>query len=447
MPKRKLHIITHGCQMNQYDSRRMRERLADGWTDAATAEDADCIIINTCSVREKPQKKVLSELSRLKPLKKDRPDLILAVAGCVAQQEREHLLDLVPYLDLVVGPDRLSELPELIARVQSGKRIVRTGFEPDGFTLDTLAPHPSLGQNGQVSAFVAVQKGCDHFCTYCIVPHVRGREKSRPLNEVTEEIRSYAAVGIKEITLLGQNINSYGNDFPQGPDFVDLLAASAEIDGIERLRFVTSHPAAMTDRHIDAMADIPKICPYLHLPIQAGSDRILSAMKRGYTCAEYLNIIRRLKERTPNLALSGDIIVGFPGETEADFQETLRVLETVRYDSLFSFVYSVRPGTKAANLPDDVSREAKLERLARLQTLQKEITREANLHMVGSIQEVLLEQVSKRSPLDLSGRTPCNKVVNVKADKRLLGSTVPVEISAAYQNSLRGTIIEKQLGR
>ncbi len=438
--KKKLHIITYGCQMNQYDSMRMKERLADEYDSVDAAEEADLIIINTCSVREKPENKVYSQLGGLRSLKRKNPDLVVAVAGCVAQQEKEHLLKQAPHLDLVLGPDEEPNLPELIEQVQQGKRLVATRFDPNPFHLQAQSPLPEMGQGGKVSAFLAVQKGCNHFCTYCIVPYVRGREKSRPLAEILDETRRFAEVGIREITLLGQNINGYGTDFENGPDFADLLRAVAEIDGIERIRFVTSHPAAMTDRHLDAMAEVDKVCEYLHLPVQSGSDAVLAAMRRGYTRGEYLDLIQRLKQRIPDLALSGDMIVGFPGETEEDFQQTLDLVREIGYHTLYSFAYSERPGTRAARMVDDVVKEDKLERLARLQALQKELTLAANKRLLGSRQQVLFEGHSKRTNGDLSGRTRCNKIVNVPANSEWLGRFANVRITAAYQNSLRGEL-------
>ena len=436
-----LYIITYGCQMNRYDSMRLREILADEYSEVNDPRAADLIVINTCSVREKPRQKVFSDLGRMKPLKERKPELKLAVVGCVAQQEKKLLLDRAPHLDMVVGPDKLDRFPEILKRSLDGERPVVTGFDGGGFCLEARRPLEDLGREGRVTAFVSVQKGCDHFCTFCIVPHVRGREKSRPIAEVVEEVRRLADVGVREVTLLGQTINGYGADLDGGGDFTDLLYAVAGVEGIERLRFVTSHPAVMTDRHIAAIASIDKLCKYLHLPIQAGSDRILKLMNRGYTAGEYLSLVERLRAAIPGLVLSSDVIVGFPGETEKEFLETYRIVEEVKYHQIFSFVYSPRPKTRAARFDDPVPREVKLAWLARLQAMQKEITRRANEALLGTQQEILFDGISRRSPDDLAGRTRCNKIVNVAAGRERLGQLARVRITEAYQNSLRGELL------
>lgn len=437
--KRGLHIVTYGCQMNQYDSTRIRERLADTYDSVDDPAQADLIVINTCSVREKPQQKVLTELGRLRPFKSCNPHLKIVVAGCVAQQERQTLLERAAHLDLVLGSDHIDDLPELLLRLEAGERLAVTNFEPGGFAVAERPVAKEFGEEGQVSAFIAVQKGCNHFCSYCIVPHVRGREKSRELNEILAELRAYVAHGVREVTLLGQNINGYGADLANGTDFADLLYAVSEIEGLARLRFVTSHPAVFTDRHIAAMASIPQICRYLHLPFQAGSDRILAAMKRGYTRADYLDLIARLRAAMPDLALSTDIIVGFPGETEEDFEQTLSLVREVNFVGTFSFVYSPRPHTAAEKLDDPVPQATKLAWLAKLQEEQKHATRRANEALLGTQQEVLVEGFAKRGE-DLSGRTRCNKIVNFPGSPELLGRLVTLRISAAYQNSLRGVL-------
>lgn len=440
-----LYIITHGCQMNQYDSVRMAQSLAGGYDEVAEPAQADVIVINTCSVREKPQQKVLAELANLRPLKQANPDLVLVVAGCVAQQEKNNLLELVPYLDWVIGPDKIDYLPELLAAPGPERRAL-TGFETGDYHQPLHTPLARFGKGGDVSAFIAVQKGCNHFCSYCIVPHVRGREKSRALAEILLEARGLAGRGISELTLLGQNINAYGQDLGD-VDFADLLRAVAEVEGIRRIRFVTSHPAVMNPRFIEAIADTEKVCEYLHLPIQAGSDRILEAMRRGYSAGAYLDLIESIRARIPGIALSGDIIVGFPGETEQDFAQTLAVLERVRFDTQFSFIYSSRPGTRAASLDDPVPKEEKLRWLGQLQELQKQHTRQANERQVGTVQEVLFESVSKRSQEELSGRTRQNKIVNVAAPADYLGRYAPVRIVEAHQNSLRGELDHPPGGR
>lgn len=437
---KKIHIITHGCQMNLYDSVRMKELLAGSYVDAEGPEDADLIIINTCSVREKPQQKVLAELGNLKPLKRRKPGLVLAVAGCVAQQEKDQLLEKALHLDLVIGPDKIADLPELLEQVKR-KRMVATGFDKGAFELDEHPALESFGKVGSISAFIAVQKGCDHFCSYCIVPHVRGREKSRDLASIVKEIEKYARVGVKEITLLGQNINGYGNDRGKA-DFADLLQAAADVPGIRRIRFVTSHPVEMTQRHINAMARIEKVCKYLHLPVQSGSSRVLKAMNRGYTAKQYLKLIEKIRKSMPDIALSGDMIVGFPGETEEDFQATLDLMEAVRYDVQFSFIYSPRPHTKAADMDDPIVLEEKKKRLQRLQSLQKKHTLDANKRLLNTVQEVLVDGTSKKSEQDLMGRTECNKIVNFTAGPELIGKFVKLRISDAFQNSLRGKLLK-----
>ncbi len=441
--KKRIHIITHGCQMNMYDSVRMREMLAAEYAWVDDPEKADLVILNTCSVREKPEKKVLAELGRLRRWRKADSRRVLAVSGCVAQQMKATLIEKAPQVDLVMGPDNVKDLPALLSELAENRGLVAARFDPEGFRLKELEPLESFGSDGRVSAFVAVQKGCNHFCSYCIVPYVRGREKSRPLEEILREVARYGEHGVREVTLLGQNVDGYGADLAGGVDFADLLRRVAEIDAIRRIRFVTSHPAVMADRHIDAIAEVEKVCEYVHLPIQSGSDRVLERMRRGYDRARYLNRVARLRERVPGLAISGDMIVGFPGETEADFRETLSVVEEVRYDSLFSFIYSPRPGTRSARWEDDVPKQEKHERLQRLQELQKKFTRDSNEAERGSVQEVLFEHAAKKGAGDLSGRTRRNKIVNVPAGDEWLGRFAPVRIVAAHQNSLRGERVDE----
>lgn len=439
--KKGLYVITHGCQMNMYDSIRIKESLAEEYRMVDAPGEADLILINTCSVREKPQIKVIAELENLRPLQKRNPKLMFAVAGCVAQQEKAKLLERIPFLDLVVGPDKIAFLPEILRNMRPGERKVETGFIKGGFHLQDYAPLDTFGKAGNVSAFIAVQKGCNKFCSYCIVPHVRGREKSRPHQEIINEITRYANAGVVEVTLLGQNITAYGEDL-KDCDFADLLYKVAEIDGIERIRFVTSHPADMNDRHIEAMANIDKVCNYLHLPIQSGSNRILELMNRGYTREQYLDLMERFKANVPNLAISCDIIVGFPGETEKDFEQTMDIIERIEYDTLFSFIYSARPGTKAARLEDPIERSQKQKWLDILQNRQKYFTRKANEKLVGTTQKILVESLSKRSKNDLAGRTESNKLVNFSADSSLIGKFASVKIITAYQHSLRGELVK-----
>ena len=440
--KRGVHVITFGCQMNEYDSRKMLELLADDYRPVDDPADADLVLVNTCSVRDKPMQKVFSVAGQIAPLKKRNPHLILAVAGCVAQQMKDELLRVVPAVDLVIGTDSQTRLPELVRQVRKGGRLA--AVEPDPNSFHTESVHPDvLGSLGRsLSAFVAVQKGCDKFCTYCIVPFTRGRERNRPLPDVLAEVRALAAQGVREVTLLGQNVNSYGKRPEDDHSFPDLLRAVGEVDGLWRLRFVTSHVRHIDEEQIRALAELPKVCEYLHLPVQSGSDRILKAMNRGYTRDEYLNKVRELKQAVPNLALSGDMIVGFPGETEEDFQDTLSILEEVRYETLFSFIYSPRPGTRAATLPLDIPREVALDRLNRLQDLQKRITLETTARYLGTEQEVLVEGSSKQSDQEASGRTRTNRIVNFPKPTIRVGELVRVRITEAFQNSLRGEEVE-----
>jgi tRNA-2-methylthio-N6-dimethylallyladenosine synthase len=446
---KKLYIRTFGCQMNEYDSQKMADVLAQAHADGLeSTEDpaaADIILFNTCSVREKAQEKVFSDLGRARLLKRDRPDLLIGVGGCVASQEGANIVARAPYVDVVFGPQTLHRLPELFAaRRLTGKPQVDISF-PSIEKFDHLPPARVDG----ASAFVSIMEGCSKYCSFCVVPYTRGEEVSRPFEDVLTEIAGLAQQGVREVTLLGQNVNAYlgalGPDEAAGTaDFAMLLEYVAEMPGIDRIRYTTSHPREFTQRLIDAHAAIPTLAGHVHLPVQSGSDRILAAMKRGYTVLEYKSIIRRLRAARPNLSISTDFIIGFPGESEADFERTMRLVEEVGFDSSFSFIYSPRPGTPAADLPDDTAHEVKLARLQRLQGAIEANARRISAEMVGSIQRVLVEGASRRDADEISGRTENNRVVNFAGPAGLAGQFVDVRIASALPHSLRGeAIIER----
>jgi tRNA-2-methylthio-N6-dimethylallyladenosine synthase len=425
--------------MNENDSERMLRLLeASDYSETRNPEKADLILINTCSVREKPEHKVYSALGRFRGLKNGR-GAVVGVTGCVAQQEGERLLDRVPYLDLVVGTHAIPLLPQLVHRVEVlGERICETGWDAEGKYLKAILPQGSMTS---VKSYVTIMQGCDHFCSFCIVPYVRGRERSRPSGEVIEEVRHLAARGVKEVCLLGQNVNSYGKGLSGEVDFADLLREIDAIEGIERIRFTTSHPEDLSEKLIRSFGRLEKLCEHIHLPFQSGSDRILKRMHRGYTRASYLEKIDRLRKACPPMAITADAIVGFPGEEEKDFEETLDLLGRVRFDELFSFKYSSRKGTRAAQFEDHVEPQVKQERLSVLQKLQKEITLEKNEALEGSSEEVLVEGSSKQGSRDVTGRTRSNKIVNFEGDRSLRGALVTVRITQAYAHSLRGRLI------
>ena len=436
----KLYIQTHGCQMNEYDSAKMADVLAaaDGMELTTIAEEADVILVNTCSIREKAQEKVFSQLGRWKSLKKDGRPVLIGVGGCVASQEGAAIVKRAPYVDLVFGPQTLHRLPELIRdRRASGLPQVDISF-PEIEKFDRL-PEPRA--DGP-SAFVSIMEGCSKYCSFCVVPYTRGEEVSRPFEDVLVEVAQLAAQGVREVNLLGQNVNAYRGPYGEG-EFADLgllIRAIAEIDGIGRIRFTTSHPLEFSDSLIEAYRDVPKLANYLHLPVQAGSDRILSAMKRGYTALEFKQKIRKLRAVRPDISISSDFIVGFPGETDADFEKTMKLIEDVGFDQSFSFIYSRRPGTPAADLPDDVSDATKH---ARLDRLQKHINAHAagiSLAMVGTVQSVLVEGPSKKNPNELTGKTENMRSVNFPGHPRLVGQFVDVVITEALTNSLRGRV-------
>ncbi len=442
---RKVFIRTFGCQMNEYDSDKMADVLSvgEGYEQTDKAEEADVILFNTCSVREKAQEKVFTDLGMVRHLKRKNPDLIIGVGGCVASQEGAAIVQRAPYVDIVFGPQTLHRLPQMMdKRRASGRPQVDISF-PEIEKFDHMPPARVDG----ATAFVSIMEGCSKYCTFCVVPYTRGEEVSRPLDDVLAEVAGLAEQGVKEVTLLGQNVNAYrgamGGDENTGEiaDFALLLELVAEIPGIERLRFTTSHPREFTQRLIDTYVRVPKLVSHLHLPVQSGSDRILSAMKRGYTALEYKSIVRKLKAARPDLCLASDFIVGFPGETEADFAATLKLIEEVGFDASFSFVYSARPGTPAASMADDTPAADKSERLHRLQALIEKQAAVISAAMVGSVQKVLVEGPSRKDPNELAGRTDNNRVVNFPAPPRLVGQMVEVRITRALPHSLRGEVV------
>lgn len=438
---KKVFIKTFGCQMNEYDSAKMADvlRAAEGYETAATPQEADLILLNTCSIREKAQEKVFSDLGRLRELKADKPGLLIGVGGCVASQEGEAILQRAPYVDLVFGPQTLHRLPQLIAQRRSqGRAQVDISF-PEIEKFDNLPPARVEGP----SAFVSIMEGCSKYCSYCVVPYTRGEEVSRPLVDVLTEVAELASLGVREVTLLGQNVNAWLGA-GEGEDFAFLLECVAEIDGIERIRYTTSHPKEFTQRLIDAYGRIPKLVNHVHLPVQHGSDRILAAMKRGYTVLEFKSIVRRLRAVRPDICIGSDFIVGFPGETEADFALLMKLIDEVRFDTSFSFIFSPRPGTPAANLPDYTPPEVKLQRLQTLQARIEANAQAVNQAMVGTVQAVLIEGPGRKDPTELQGRTENNRIVHLQGDTkggaRLIGRIVPVRITAAYAHSLRGEV-------
>ena len=438
--QKRFYLETFGCQMNVVDSERIVTLLEErGYRAVDRADDADLILLNTCSIRDKAERKVYGHLGRFKPLKDANPTLVIGVGGCVAQQEGERLLEKVPYLDLVFGTHNVHRLPELVEGAVNGRlRRGHTEFL-DAETRRHLFPQRSGGD--AVTRFITVMQGCDNFCAYCIVPHVRGREVSRSSVDVLAEVRQLAAAGVREVTLIGQNVNSYGAKEPGEPSFAALLHEVAKVEGIERLRFTTSHPKDISDELIAAFGSIPKLCHHLHLPVQSGADPVLAGMNRGYTREQYLDKVRRLREVCPDLRLTTDLIVGFPGETEADFAATLALVEEVRYADAFTFLFSPRPGTAAATLADETPAAVKQERFERLLAVQETISRETWADDVGRTVEVLVEGTSRRGEGQLFGRTTWNRIVNFQGEPELVGTVVPVRISRAYRNSQLGRLV------
>ena len=437
---KKVYIKTFGCQMNEYDSDKMADvlRAADGYEPTADPGDADLILFNTCSVREKAQEKVFSDLGRVKHLK-HKPGVLIGVGGCVASQEGAAIVERAPYVDLVFGPQTLHRLPQMIeARRSQARPQIDISF-PEIEKFDYLPPARVDG----ASAFVSIMEGCSKYCSYCVVPYTRGEEVNRPLDDVLAEVAGLAAQGVKEVTLLGQNVNAYRGAMGASgeiADFALLLDCVHDIPGIERLRYTTSHPNEFSDRLIDAYARLPKLVNHLHLPVQHGSDRMLAAMKRGYTTLEYKHLIRKLRAVRPGLSLSTDFIVGFPGETEDDFARLMKLVDDVGFDSSFSFVFSARPGTPAAALADDTPHAVKLERLQTLQARIEAQARAISATRVGTVQRVLVEGPSRKDASELMGRTECNRIVNFKGPARLVGRMVNLTVTKALPHSLRGEV-------
>jgi tRNA-2-methylthio-N6-dimethylallyladenosine synthase len=444
----KLYVKTFGCQMNEYDSSKMLDVLNDshGLELTDNPEDADVLLLNTCSIREKAQEKVFSELGRWRKLKERRPDLVIGVGGCVASQEGEALAKRAPVVDIVFGPQTLHRLPEMVERTRADPRVDRRPVVDISFPAIEKFDHLPIPRAEGPTAFVSIMEGCSKYCSFCVVPYTRGEERSRPLDDVVAEIVRLADQGVREVNLLGQNVNAYRGQTHDGEiaDLATLLHYVALIETIERIRFTTSHPLEFGDRLIRAYAEIPKLANYLHLPVQCGSDRILSLMKRGHTVLEYKQKIRALREVRPDISVSTDIIVGFPGETERDFEATMKLVTDIGFDQSFSFVYSSRPGTPAAALPDPVTREEKHARLSRLQAQISAKAAEISEGMVGTIQKVLVERPSRKDPRQLAGRTENNRWVNFadisNNSGELIGSFVDVEIVEALPNSLRGRL-------
>ena len=442
--QKKLFIKTFGCQMNEYDSDKMADVLgvSDDLVKTDTIEDADVVLLNTCSVREKAQEKVFSDLGRVRELKLKNPNLVIGVGGCVASQEGAAIIKRAPYVDVVFGPQTLHRLPDLLKqRRDTGRPQIDISF-PEIEKFDHLPPAKTDGP----TAFVSIMEGCSKYCSYCVVPYTRGEEVSRRFDDVLAEIGQLAAQGVHEITLLGQNVNAFRGEMADGEsaDFALLIEYIAEIDGIERIRYVTSHPKEFTQRLIDVYARVPKLVNHLYLPAQHGSDKILAAMKRGYTGLEYKSIIRRLREVRPEMAVSSDFIVGFPGETEADFEALMKLIDDIGFDNSFSFIFSPRPGTPAANLADDTAQDVKLARLQRLQKVIGENTRRFSEAMVGTTVRILVEGPSKKDSQDMQGRAENNRVVNFAGGpdpSRLIGQFIDVNITASYAYSLRGDAV------
>ncbi len=435
----KLYIKTHGCQMNEYDSAKMADVLhaAHGLELTADEAEADVILINTCSIREKAQEKVFSQLGRWKQLKRDKP-VVIGVGGCVASQEGEAIIRRAPFVDLVFGPQTLHRLPALIAaRQATGKPQVDISF-PEIEKFDRLPEPRAEGP----AAFVSIMEGCSKYCSYCVVPYTRGEEISRPFDDVLAEVAMLAEQGVREVTLLGQNVNAWRSPLADGSmaDLGLLIHAIAEIDGIGRIRFTTSHPMEFSDSLVEAYANVPQLANFLHLPVQSGSDRILAAMKRGYTSLEFKQRIRKLRAVRPDICISSDFIVGFPGETDADFDKTMKLVADIGFDQSFSFIFSARPGTPAANLADDTPIDVKKGRLARLQAVLDANARAINLGMVGSTQRILVEGPSRRDPRELTGRTENMRKVNFAGPARLAGEFIDVVVTEAMSNSLRGRV-------
>ncbi len=441
----KLYIQTNGCQMNEYDSDKMRDVLqaSHGFELTDIPEQADVLLLNTCSIRERAQEKVFSAVGRWKKIKDKRPDVIIGVGGCVASQEGAAIQKRAPYVDMVFGPQTLHRLPELLNKARNGDRHVVDISFPEIEKFDKLPEPRAEGPK----AYVSVMEGCSKYCTYCVVPYTRGEEVSRPLNDVIAEINTLARQGVREIHLLGQNVNAYRGETEEGDiaGFALLLHYVAAVEGVDRIRFTTSHPLEFSDDIIEAFAEIPQLVNHLHLPVQSGSNRILAEMKRGHRREDYLEIMRKIKAVRPGISLSSDFIIGFPGETDQDFADTMALIEEVGYDLSYSFIFSARPGTPAANFADNVGMDVKEQRLQHLKNRLNEMSMAISESMIGTTQSILVEGVSKKNPLHLTGRTENNRVVNFAAHPRLIGQFVDVMITEALPNSLRGRVVESSI--
>ena len=440
----KVFIKTFGCQMNEYDSQKMRDVLHEshGLEETDQAEDADVLLLNTCSIREKAQEKVFSLLGQWRPWKEKNPNLIIGVGGCVASQEGDAIRQRAPYVDLVFGPQTLHRLPEMLNAAKANEPVVDISF-PEIEKFDRLPEPRSEGP----TAFVSIMEGCSKYCTFCVVPYTRGTEISRPFDDVITEVAQLAAQGVREVNLLGQNVNAYRGQMEDGEiaDLALLIRYVAAIEGIERIRYTTSHPVEFSDSLIEAYADVPELVDHLHLPVQSGSDRILMQMKRGHSAFEYKQKIKKLREIRPNISMSSDFIIGFPGETDADFEHTMSLIEEIGFDHSFSFIYSRRPGTPAAELPDDVPHDVKQARLARLQHVINNSTQQISREMVGTVQRILVDRPSRKDASEMSGRTENNRVVNFIGPASLIGEFVDVQITEAFTNSLRGELVTEKV--
>ena len=441
---KKLYIKTWGCQMNEYDSEKMADLLdaTHGFTLAEEAEEADVILLNTCSIREKAQEKVFHQLGRWKNLKKSNPELIIGVGGCVASQEGDHIRQRAPFVDLVFGPQTLHRLPEMINQIRAGETSVVDVSFPEIEKFDRLPEPRAEGP----TAFVSIMEGCSKYCTFCVVPYTRGEEVSRPVDDVLLEIAQLAEQGVREVNLLGQNVNAFRGEHHDGSicRFSELLELVAAIDGIDRIRYTTSHPVEFTDDIIAVYETVPELVDHLHLPVQSGSDRILNMMKRGHTALEYKSKIRKLRKVRPNICMSSDFIIGYPGETDADFEATMDLIQAVDYDLSFSFIYSARPGTPAADAVDDVSEETKKQRLYLLQQRINQQALRIARNMLDTEQRILVEGPSKKDIMELQGRTENNRVVNFPGTPDMIGEFVDVKITDVFSNSLRGEVIRRE---
>lgn len=443
----KVYIQTHGCQMNEYDSSKMIDvlRASHQLEKTTNPDEADVLLLNTCSIREKAQEKVFSELGRFRALKEQNPNIIIGVGGCVASQEGAAIIKRAPFVDLVFGPQTLHRLGEMVTEAKVKRKPVVDISFPEIEKFDKLPEPRAEGP----SAYVSIMEGCSKYCSFCVVPYTRGEEISRPLDDVLAEIVTLTEQGVREIHLLGQNVNDYRGNMHEGgiADLALLIQYTAAIDHVTRIRFTTSHPLAFSHSLMQAYAEVPKLANHLHLPVQSGSDRILAAMKRGYTALEFKSKIRRLRKVRPDISVSSDFIIGFPGETEKDFEDTMNLIHEIGFDNSFSFIYSPRPGTPAAQLADDVSMEIKKQRLSLLQNRILLNTKRISDNMVGTIQSILVTGLSKKNPEQIAGRTENNRVVNLTADKQLIGQMVKVRITDSLPNSLRGELVEIEENR